>query len=212
MLSHPDRDWQVQELAAEAQVSLGLASKTVKSLLQQAFVAQRGRRTLLLDPAGLLRAWMSSYAPAFEEIRLYVMGKPAEVEERLAAECNSRHVRYGLTQFSGAWRLGPAVRYVQSTAYVEARDNVVTSDLVKAIPAKRVEAGSNLLLLVTRDSSVFYDCRVRGGITVVAPIQLYLDLMSMGGRGEEAAQEIMTREIAPGFEAVSKLRKRDKLA
>jgi hypothetical protein len=37
-------------------------------------------------------------------------------------------------------------------------------------------------------------------MNVVSPIQLYLDLLQVAGRGEDAASEIMAKEIKPLFE------------
>jgi len=36
-------------------------------------------------------------------------------------------------------------------------------------------------------------------LNVVSPIQLYLDLLQVAGRGEDAAKEIMAKEIKPQF-------------
>jgi hypothetical protein len=66
--------------------------------------------------------------------------------------------------------------------------------------AKPVDTGANLFLYPTRDESVFYGMRTLSGMNVVSPIQLYLDLVQAAGRGEDAADEIMAKEIKPLFE------------
>jgi len=39
------------------------------------------------------------------------------------------------------------------------------------------------------------------GVKVVSPLQLYLDLMKLSGRGKDAAEEVFDRELRPPFAA-----------
>jgi len=73
LLEHPDRSWQVQELAREARVSLGLVSKSKQALVDEGFVRMDAGRVQLLDPEGLLRAWQAAYRPDVKPLDLYVM-------------------------------------------------------------------------------------------------------------------------------------------
>src|SRR3989304_5021158 len=50
-----------------------------------------------------------------------VLRRRPEVEERLAAECEGRGMRYGLALFSGASRVAPFARYDRAFAFVEER-------------------------------------------------------------------------------------------
>jgi hypothetical protein len=62
-----------------------------------------------------------------------------------------------------------------------------------------VPSGANVTLLVPYDSGVFYGARAYDDISVVSPVQLYLDLVSYKGRGEEAAQFLFERVIEPAW-------------
>jgi hypothetical protein len=55
---------------------------------------------------------------------------------------------------------------------------------------KLVDSGANVMLLKPYDEGVFYGKQDRDGLMVVSPIQNYLDLVSLRGRGEEAAQAL----------------------
>ncbi len=55
-------------------------------------------------------------------------------------------------------------------------------------------------LLTPYDDGVFYATRDCEGIRVVSPIQLYLDLHSFRGRGEEAAKVLLDEVIAPQWQ------------
>ena len=198
LLGSPKRGWQLQELANEAQVSLGLVAKVKRALLEQAFVEERDRRLHLRDPKGLLEAWATAYESSGERVSLYVMLKAGEAERRIAHWCAEKAVRLALTDLAGAWRLAPSVRYQQSTVYVEPKDDMdVVNDLAKHLEARRVDSGANVVLIVPRDSFVFYQSRKIEGIDVASAIQLYLDLRKQPGRGEEAAQDILEQEIMP---------------
>ena len=70
-------------------------------------------------------------------------------------------------------------------------------DLANDTGLKPVETGGNVLLLRPYDDGVLQGSRVLYGARVVAPAQLYLDLQSMPGRGEEAAEEVLVRELRP---------------
>ncbi len=198
LLGSPKRGWQLQELADEAQVSIGLVAKVKRALLDQAFVEERERHLHLRDPKGLLDAWATAYESSGERVAIYVMQKAGEAERRIARWCAEKAVRVALTDMAGAWRLAPSVRYQQSTVYVESKDDVdVVNDLVEHLGARRVDSGANLVLVPPKDPYVFYQSRKVDDIDVASPLQLYLDLRKQPGRGEEAAQEILKREIMP---------------
>ena len=198
LLGSPKRGWQLQELADEAQVSLGLVAKVKRVLLEQAFVEERDRRLHLRDPKGLLEAWATVYQSSGERMAFYVMQKSSEAEPKIARWGAEKAVRLALTDLAGAWRLAPTVRYQQSTVYMEPKDDAdVVNDLVEHLGARRVDSGANLVLIVPEDSFVLYQTRRIDDMDVAAPVQLYLDLRKQPGRGKEAAQEILKREIIP---------------
>ena len=149
LLGSPKRGWQLQELAEEAQVSLGLVAKVKRVLMEQAFFEERDRRLHLRDPKGLLEAWATAYKSSGERIALYVMQKSGEAERTITHWCAEKAVRSALTDLAGAWQLAPSVRYQQSTIYVEPKDNLdVVNDLIQHLGARRVDSGANVVLVI----------------------------------------------------------------
>ena len=201
LLGSPGTLWQVQTLAKQAQISMGLASRIKDALLYQRFLEPVGGRFRVQRPRELLEAWADHYTPPATIVPLYLMGSPAEVEDRIAKWSTDHHVDYALTQFSGAWRVAPMVRYQRSTIYL-ALDPAVTlmDDLIHDLGAKRVESGANVSLWLTLDPAVFFGARQKDHMQIVSPVQLYLDLKGQAGRGQEAAGEVFAKEIAPTFE------------
>ena len=209
MLSDPANGWQVQQFARRESldVSLGLASKVKQALLEQGFAVEHDRLLYVRNPDDLLKAWVASYRPKVDQFTLYVMGDPAQAEAAIAQWCLSNNIRYGLTQFSGGWRAAPAVRYQRSTIYVQGLNDEAWANLNKFSNAKRVDSGANVVLWQTYDPAVFVGERPLGDppLKTVSPLQLYLDLRQLHGRGEEAAQAVYDAEIAPKFAEVMKV-------
>jgi hypothetical protein len=207
MLSDPAHGWQVQRLARweSLGVSLGLASRVTQALVEQGFAVERDRLLYVRNPDDLLRSWVENHRPKVDSIPLYVTGDTAKGEAAIAEWCISNNIRYGLTQLSGAWRAVPAVRYQRSTIYVQGIDDEAWGNLNKFSNAKRVDSGANVVLWQTYDPAVFLGERPLGDppIKTVSPLQLYLDLKQLHGRGEEAAQAVYDAEIAPKFAEVA---------
>jgi len=238
LLADPARRWYVRDLAAEARISLAQTSNLKRALLEQDLLGEERRRFWLAKPEDLLRDWAQAYTYEVNDVRsLYSMLRIPEVEERLAAECERRGMRYGLALFSGASRVAPFARYDRAFAFVDERleDYAVQlirhkawqlvgragftkddredieqdlkldllrrlskfNEIAAALELKAVPTGANVILLRPYDEGVFYGLQDVGGAKVVSDIQLYLDLKSYKGRGEEAADFLYERRIRP---------------
>lgn len=195
LLGSPDRRWYVRDLAREARISLGQVSNVKRLLTEQDLISQEGRLSFwLAKPEALLRDWAQAYRSEGNESRLfYAMLSVSEVEGRLAEECERRGIRYGLALFSGAQRVAPFTSYTRASAFVDGQVDVIA----EALGLKPVSAGANVALLTPYDEGVFYGLQDIGEIKVVSDIQLYLDLKSSKGRGEEAAEFLYERRIRP---------------
>lgn len=201
LLGNPSKAWALSNLAKEAKVSVGLTWKVKKALLEEGFIQVSNKRIILRDAAGLLNSWKKKYDIPAKKVSRYAVGKTDEMESKLLECCASSQIRCALTGLSGAWRAAPMVRYSAASAYVDVGVNhAAMDDLARCMEAKPVDTGANLILYPTRDESVFFGMRSLAGMNVVSPIQLYLDLLQVAGRGEDAASEIMAKEIKPLFE------------
>ena len=69
--------------------------------------------------------------------------------------------------------------------------------------AKEVESGANLVLLTPFDQSVFVR-RCRRPSKPRRPLQTYLDLQSMAGRGSEAAEAVFEKHLRRTFDRSQK--------
>lgn len=190
LLCNPGRKWKIQELAAESAVSLGQASNVKKILVDREIVSGKRGGFRLIDPVVLLREWAENYDYRKNEVHeIYSLKNIAEIENTLAVYCNEHKIRYALTGFSGVARIEPAIRYKKAMVY--ATD--LKEDDFSKLPLKEVKSGGNLLLFRPYDNGVYYGSRGVDSIQVASNIQIYLDLQSYRGRGEEAAQVVYER-------------------
>jgi hypothetical protein len=213
-----DRKWTVEELAKLAEVSLGWASAVKRKLLDFEYVREERRRLVLAKPGELLDEWARNYDPGMHHrTGLYVPNQVLSVvEDQLARYHTSEefakyieddfklnfavlrdpvtgryYFPYAFTSFVGAGYVGSFVRYDSVTAFFSGP----IEEIKREFSAKEVPSGANLNLLVPHDDGVYFCSRQIRGAHVVNPVQLYLDLITDKGRGEEAAQAIRDLEL-----------------
>jgi len=192
LLADPKRDHQLQELAREAGVSLGLAFKVKQRLLDLEYVRVEQARIRLHQPERLLRDWARAYRwNSHVSVDCFAIGEVAELEHALADYCRKRKLTYAFTQFSGAARVAPYTRYVRGAAYVLADPD----EAAKGLGWKSVPSGATFTLLQPKDAGLLYGVQEIEEEQVVSDIQLYLDLTNTRGRGEEAATFLLEQRI-----------------
>jgi hypothetical protein len=194
MLSNPRRSWRVQELAREAQISVGLASRLKGRLLDLEYASEEENGLTLSRPGELLEQWANNYS--FRKNRAcdyFSLDEIKELERNLSQYCDRRGIPYALTLFSGAALVAPYMRYTRGFAYV--RNNV--REVADSLGLKQVSSGPNFSILEPYDEGVFYGSREIDGMRVVSDIQLYLDLVGFKGRGGESAEFLFEQRIKP---------------
>ena len=191
LLSDPGRAWKIQELAGEAGVSVGQVAKVKNLLINREWLSEADGMALS-EPEKLLSEWAENYNFRKNRVRdYYSLKSVAEIEAELAELCKGKNLTYALTSFSGAARLAPAVRYQRVFAYVEETEN----DVAGLLNLKEVPSGANVSLLTPYDGGIFCGSQYIEGIRIASPIQIYLDLKSYRGRGEEAAGMLFEQVI-----------------
>ncbi|MBN1859711.1 hypothetical protein JW848_11005 [Candidatus Bipolaricaulota bacterium] len=184
--------WKVEELAAAADVSLGLVSKVKRVLEDREWLDAHASGMRLRDPEASLREWAIEYHYRKHQARQYYsFSSGADLERSIAAAAHGCETRIAFTGFSAAVRYAPAVRYNRSMVFC-------TGDaacLAEAAKLKPVESGANLTILMPYDEGVFYGSELRDGIPVVSAVQAYIDVAQQAARGEEAAAALLEEVI-----------------
>jgi len=192
LLTDPKKPWRVQALAEEAEVSLGQVSNVKRLLEDREWLGSSEAGLLLKDPRSLLVEWAenSNYRKNVSR-NYYTLKSIAEIEADLANACEEESIQYALTGFSGAARYAPSVRYQRAMAYVS-RD---VESIAKILSLKEVTSGANVTLFIPYDEGVLYGARPIDRMCIASPVQVYLDLLGVKGRGEEAAKAILDEVI-----------------
>lgn len=188
LLNDPRNSWKMIDLAQSAKVSLGQVANVKKLLLDREWLSKSVDGMSLTNPTALLDEWGQSYNFRRNEVReCYALAELPEIEAQLAETCRRLGLQYALTGFSSAARIAPMVRYQKASVYVK-RD---VSTLIETLGWKAVTTGSNVSLLIPYDDGVFYGAKDIDEIAITSPVQTYLDLQSVRGRGHEAAQAVL---------------------
>ncbi len=198
LLTDPARHWKTQPLAQEAHVSLGQVSNVKNLLADKEWIQVDADGFHLNQPEALLTEWANNYrykrSKGYDFYSLKKTGYGfSEIETELAEACREERAPYALTLFSGAARYAPNVRYQRVHAYVLGD----MEQIAQRLNWKEVSTGGNAHLLAPYDEGVFYGAREIDGIQVVSPVQNYLDLHDFPGRGDEAAEFLLERQIRP---------------
>ncbi len=192
LLLDPSRKWYVEDLSKEANISIGLTSRVKQALLSEEWIKEENKSFYLVKPQEVLNQWVNNYSYEKNLTFSFYSGlSEDQIETAIKKECEKRKYRYGIALFSGARKVAPFVRFMRFFSYVDGD----IENIAKALQLKKVESGANITLLQPYDEGVFYGLQDINGINVVSDIQLYLDLKSFKGRGEEAAQAIFEQRI-----------------
>jgi hypothetical protein len=187
LLNQPKRIWRTMELAQTADVSLGQVANIKKLLLDREWLLDTHNGMTLTNPSALLDEWSQSYNfQRNRAVECYVMAEIPEIEVQVAETCRRLGLHYALTGFSSAARIAPMVRYQKASVYISGDSR----SLVETLSWKVVPSGSNISLLLPYDEGVYLESREVDSITIVSPVQTYLDLKSVHGRGQEAAEAV----------------------
>jgi len=205
MLHEPTRGWQLAELATmpEVDVSVGLVFKVKQALVEESYAVVRDRLLYLSQPVELLAAWAKNQPEQLLKRQFYVRGDLEKIEGNIAKWCEKGDIKYALARFSAAWRYAPEVRYSVATVYLSAEAFGIDrlASIEAECGAKEVDSGANLVLLAPFDKSVFTG-RIASPEQTTSPLQTYLDLQSMAGRGVEAAKAVYDKHLRESFESV----------
>jgi hypothetical protein len=196
LLSAPGRQWKVQSLAKEAGVSLGQGFNVKKLLVDREWMETGDGGFRLTAPAKLLAEWEENYDFRRNAVREFYTLRPIADFERLLAEaCAKDKSAYALAGFSSAARYAPMVRYQRAMAYVVGN----LDGLAERLELKSVTSGANVNLMAPYDDGVLYGVETKGDVRVTSPVQTYLDLRQIKGRGEEAADFLKQQVIQPSW-------------
>jgi hypothetical protein len=190
LLQGPLRAWKVTELAKSAQVSLGWVSAVRQQLLAREWAEEEPGGVRVKKPSEVLDAWAKAddweKRTTTREYSLLLSSEPQYLAEKLLEVLKEESpVFTGL--FAGALRH----RYTAApvvTAYVKKFPE--RGAVEEKLLGREVSGGGVLRLVLPKDPGVLYPGQTARGFPLVSDVQIYLDLLRGGERGEEQAAEL----------------------
>ena len=190
LLQGPLRPWKVTELAASAQVSLGWVSATRQQLLAHEWAAEALGGLRVTKPGAVLEAWAKAddweKRTQTQEYSV-LLSDPVELAQKLKDVLHDDPPAF--TQGFAGWLRHPHTTPAVLTAYVKKfpDETLIREKLL----GRRVSAGGGgLRLVLPKDEGVFHPAQTVRGFELVSDVQIYLDLLQGGLRGEEQAEEL----------------------
>ena len=194
LLADPQRWWGVTELAERVGVSAGLSVKALKTLERNVYVRRDpDRRVKLADGALLLRQWATITENPFRNAGTFVsrLPDPDEITRRLSSKLGSFGVRYAVSRLAAA-------RFVEPYAPARVVDIYVDCDpggLAERLGLLPVDRGETVRLVRPDDEGVFQFCGEHDTVTVVNPVQLFVDLYNGRGREPDVAERLFDNQL-----------------
>lgn len=189
LLQGPLHSWRVAELAKAAEVSLGHVSGVRQLLLAHEWAAEDKSGLRLIKPDAVLDAWAAldrwDNRTTEREYSLLI-NDPSEIAEKLNKQLGKQ--RHAFTQWFAASRRHPHASVPLVTAYVDRFPD--DEALKKHLLARPVSSGGKLRLVIPKDEGVFRPSQTIKGLPLVSDVQIYLDVIHAGLRGDEAAAEL----------------------
>jgi hypothetical protein len=189
LLQGPLRAWKVTELAEKARVSLGWVSAVRQQLVAREWAAEEPGGFQVAKPRAVLEAWAK--ADDWEKrTRTHeysvLLKEPLELAQKVKDVLANEPPVF--TQWFASWLRHPYTTPVVVTAYVKKFPDEVL--IKEKLLGRRADGGGGLRLVLPKDEGVLHPAQTVRGFQLVPDVQIYLDLLSAGLRGEEAAQEL----------------------
>jgi hypothetical protein len=189
LLQGPLRSWKTIELANESGVSTGWVSAVRQQLIAREWAVSDSNGFRVSKPNVVLDAWAAADQwKARTDVQEYslLLTDPTEIAKTLRDFFGDR--RHAFTQWFAGWLRHPYTVPQIVTAYVD--DFPDQKAVEEQLLARRVEEVGRLWLVKPSDPGAFLCSQSVQGFSLVSDVQIYLDLLAAGRRGDEQAAEL----------------------
>ena len=183
---------QLSTLAKKTKVTAAMAARLVVRLKKSEYIDIR-RGIKVIDPVKLMEAWGYTYSiRELEKLEFVAAERPQYVMLKIANRARYEKLPYAFTLFSATEHVSPYVAPSDTYLYILKKDIKEWQTLLRNENMLPTEKDGNVICLVV-DEDYFEGVWEVRNVMVVSIPQLYADLFSYGGRGEEAAMEVLNR-------------------
>ncbi len=192
LLLDPSRWWRQKVLAEETGLDDGHLSRIVRRLDDDELLEFRSAEFRPTDPEVLLDAWADAYRfDRHDIVTAHVTGSGAELAAELHHRLTDAGVGHAFTGLPAAWAIAHHARYRLASVYVDGDPRAV----LDAAGMRRGDRGANVQLIGPDDVGVFAGQREVDGLPCVSPPQVYLDLLHLPERAQEAADQLRSDRL-----------------
>jgi len=201
LLLHPERDWNIQDLAKEAQLSTGLAHRVLARLEAEGIVKAEGAGPLrvrrVTNPTALLDLWAEENIEKPRRTLGYLLAQtPGQLIAAVGTNLESRGIDYALTGAAAASLIAPFVTAVP-VVDVWVTTQAAPGELYAGAQADQVTEGHNIVFLQAKDDTPLAFREKTNGPWLTNRFRLYTDLRRDPRRGREQAEHL--RQEVIGF-------------
>lgn len=191
LLLDPGRGWQIQELAQETGLSLGLAHRVITRLESDGIITTAGtgphRVRRVTDPTALLDLWAEENSDRPARTPAYLLApSPQQLVAELGAGLDRSGLGHALTGAAAANLVAPFATAVP-VAEVWVTAAAAPRQLYDSVSAEAVTEGSNVVFLQAKDDTPLAFREQANGLWLANRFRIYCDLRRDPRRGREQA-------------------------
>lgn len=180
----------ISDLAEKATMTRAMIKRILLRLEKSEYVTIR-KGAMLNDPIKMIKAWGYAYSIRELENRQFIAAdRPQNIMLKIMNKARSINLRYAFTLFSATEQVNPYVVPSSTHLYILEKDFMEWNNVFKEFDILPTEKDGNVICFLVGED-YFEGVKESRGVMITSLPQLYADLFSYGGRGEEAAEKIL---------------------
>lgn len=181
---------QLSTLAKKVNITSAMAKRLVLRLERSGYLTI-GKGIKVIDSIKLTMAWGYTYSiRELERLEFIAAERPQYVMLKISNKARQLELKYAFTLFSATEHISPYVAPSDTYLYILKKDLKRWEFIFRGENMLPTEKNGNVICLLV-DEDYFEGVMEVRDVRVVSVPQLYADLFSYGGRGEEAARELI---------------------
>ena len=187
LLMHPHTAWRQRALAEATGLSEGAVSKVVRAYETDGLVTRHPDDGVhVRDAKLLLQAWRERYRFDGHQVRKGSIASRSGMELAGTVSAALQGIPHAFTGLAAAWWWDAFATFRTAVVYVDRWPENALVDLAFVEEPR----GANTWIVVPDDIGVFHGASTRNGVSVVHPVQAYVDLHAQAERAPEAAEHL----------------------
>lgn len=181
----------ISDVAREARITNAMASVILRKLEKSEYIKMGRNEISLINRIKLLKLWGYSYSiREFPNLQFIAAERPQYVMKKIINIAMKEKLEYAFTLFSATDFINPYVLASDVYMYISEKDAKRWEERFSEINILPTGKNGNVICILKDDDFFNRVIKINEAYTV-SLYQLYADLLSWGGRGEEAAGYIM---------------------